>query len=155
MKSHLNEEQVTSMMPENKKVEGDNLVFEEGQGMLIAFASSDGKTIDSHFASSPAFEMYKFTDGPQGVIHTSLKAEDMEESEDKVDVRIKMLNRCAIVYCTQIGGPAAARLVQSGIHPLKVTEGTPIEEELIKVNKLLQSKRLPPWLQKKLGSVNS
>ncbi|MDA8223572.1 NifB/NifX family molybdenum-iron cluster-binding protein [Desulfosporosinus sp.] len=119
--------------------------------MLVAFASSDGKTIDSHFASSPSFEMYKFTDEPQGIIHTSLAAEDMEESEDKVDVRIKMLKKCAIVYCTQIGGPAAARLVQSGIHPLKVPVGTTIDDELNRLNKLLQSKKIPPWLMKKLG----
>lgn len=120
--------------------------------MLIAFASSDGKTIDSHFASAPSFEMYKFTGEPQGIIHTSLSAEDMMESNDKVDVRIKMLKECAIVYCTQIGGPAAARLVQSGIHPLKVLEGTLIVDELNRLNQLLLSKKLPPWLKKKVGA---
>ena len=124
--------------------------------MLIAFASSDGKTIDSHFASAPAFEMYKFTGGEQGIIHTTLAAEDVDEAVDKVDkvfARINILKECAIVYCTQIGGPAAARLVQSGIHPLKVLEGTPIEDELNKMNQLLLSKKLPPWLKKKLGEV--
>lgn len=118
--------------------------------MLIAFASSDGFTIDSHFASAPKFEMYKFTGDEKGVIHTSLLAEDMAESEDRVDARMNMLKDCAIVYCTQIGGPAAARLVQSGIHPLKVPEGTLIAEELERMNKLLLSKKLPPWLKKKL-----
>lgn len=121
--------------------------------MLIAFASSDAKSIDSHFASAPAFEMYKFTGGPKGIIHTSLSSEDMAESNDKVDVRIKMLKECAIVYCAQIGGPAAARLVQSGIHPLKVPEGTLIVDELNKLNKLLLSKKLPPWLRKKVGDL--
>jgi len=121
--------------------------------MLIAFASSDGVTIDSHFASAPSFEMYKFTGDPQGIIHTSLASEDIMEANDKVDARIKMLHECAIVYCTQIGGPAAARLVQSGIHPLKVIEGTLIVDELNRLNKLLASKRLPPWLKKKVGAV--
>ncbi|MDR3587043.1 MAG: NifB/NifX family molybdenum-iron cluster-binding protein [Desulfosporosinus sp.] len=122
--------------------------------MLIAFASSDGKTIDSHFAAAPAFEMYKFTGGEQGIIHTSLATDDVDESVDKVDkvfARINILKECAIVYCTQIGGPAAARLVQCGIHPLKVPEGTPIEDELNRMNQLLLSKKLPPWLKKKLG----
>ena len=119
--------------------------------MLIAFASSDKKTIDSHFASAPAFEMYKFTGDKQGIIHTSLAAEDMDESVDKVNARINMLKECAIVYCTQIGGPAAARLVQSGIHPLKVPVGTLIVDELNRLDKLLLSKNLPPWLKKKLG----
>jgi nitrogen fixation protein NifX len=120
--------------------------------MLVAFASSDGLTIDSHFASAPGFEMYKFTGGEQSLIHTSLAAEDLYESDDKVDARIKMLKECDIVYCTQIGGPAAARLVQSGIHPMKAPEGTLIVDELDRLEKLFLSKRLPPWLKKKLGS---
>ncbi|MBP1759260.1 MAG: hypothetical protein H6Q63_177 [Firmicutes bacterium] len=122
--------------------------------MLVAFASSDGLTIDSHFASAPAFEMYKFTGETQGIIRTSLVAPDLTESEDKVDDRINLLKECAIVYCTQIGGPAAARLVQSGIHPMKAPEGTPIINELKRLDNLLLSKRLPPWLRKKLGEVD-
>lgn len=118
--------------------------------MLIAFASSDGLAIDSHFASAPKFEMYKFTGTEQGVIQTSLVVEDMAETEDRVDARVNMLKECVIVYCTQIGGPAAARLVQSGIHPLKVPEGTLITDELERMNKLLLSQKLPPWLKKKL-----
>lgn len=119
--------------------------------MLVAFASSDGFTIDSHFASSPGFEMYKFAGENQGLIHTSLASEDIGESVDKVDARINLLKECDIVYCTQIGGPAAARLVQRGIHPMKAPEGTLIVAELDKLGKLLLSKRLPPWLKKKLG----
>ena len=120
--------------------------------MLVAFASSDGLSIDSHFASAPAFEMYKFTgeQDKRGIIHTSLVAEDIDESVDKVKARITMLHECAIVYCTQIGGPAAARLVQSGIHPLKAPEGTLIVDELERLKKLLLSKKLPPWLKSKL-----
>lgn len=118
--------------------------------MLVAFASSDRLTIDSHFASAPAFELYQLTGETQGIIYTSVAAENRAESEDKVDDRINMLKECAIVYCTQIGGPAAARLVQRGIHPLKVPEGTPIVDELNRLDKLLLSKRLPPWLKKKL-----
>lgn len=119
--------------------------------MLIAFASSDGLRIDSHFASTPAFELFKFTGGEQGIIHTTLETEDLDESVDRVFARITMLRECAIVYCTQIGGPAAARLVQSGIHPLKVPEGTWITDELDKLNKLLLSQKIPPWLSKKAG----
>ncbi|TGE32525.1 NifB/NifX family molybdenum-iron cluster-binding protein [Desulfosporosinus sp. Sb-LF] len=121
--------------------------------MLVAFACSDGSTIDSHFASAPAFEMYKFAGVKQGIIHTTLAAEDLDESVDKVDALITMLKECAIVYCTQIGGPAAARLVQSGIHPMKAPEGTKIIDELNKLNNLLLSKKLPPWLKKKLGGI--
>ena len=120
--------------------------------MLIAFASSDGLTIDSHFASAPSFELYKFGSEGQEISHTSHAAE-ITDSNDKVDTQISLLQECAIIYCTQIGGPAAARLVQSGIHPLKVPEGTMIVEELKRLNKMLLSKKLPPWLRKKLAEV--
>ena len=121
--------------------------------MLVAFASSDGKTVDSHFASAPSFEIYRFTEESQGIIHTSFAAGDLEESEDKVDARIKVLHKCAIIYCTEIGGPAAARLVQTGIHPLKVPEGTNIEDELLRLKNLLLSQKLPPWLKKKIAGT--
>lgn len=120
--------------------------------MLVGFASSDGLTIDSHFASAQGFEIYVFAKDTQGIYQASLAAEDLVESEDKVDAQIKMLKECAIVYCTQIGGPAAARLVQSGIHPIKALEGTPIVDEVNRLDKLLLSQKLPPWLKKKLDT---
>jgi nitrogen fixation protein NifX len=49
----------------------------------------------------------------------------------------------------QIGGPAAARLVQRNIHPLKVSEGTPIEGELQRFQTMLKGNP-PPWLRKLL-----
>ncbi|WP_088229063.1 NifB/NifX family molybdenum-iron cluster-binding protein [Desulfosporosinus sp. FKB] len=123
--------------------------------MLIAFASSNGEAIDSHFASSPAFEVYEFGGKSRGFVHSAQvhmeKAAGGEDAEDKVDARIKQLKECAIIYCTQIGGPAAARLVQSGIHPLKVPEGTKIYDELGKLVQLFNSGKLPPWLRKKLA----
>lgn len=118
--------------------------------MFIAFASSDKSTIDSHFASSPSFEIYKLDNNGQEINRKSFATGITEESHDKVDTLIRVLQECAIIYCTQIGGPAAARLVQKGIHPLKVPPGTKIDEELNKLNKLLLSKKLPPWLTKKL-----
>lgn len=119
--------------------------------MLVGFASSNGLTIDSHFASAPGFEIYVFTMDSQGVYRESLAPKGLTESEDKVDERIQILNECTIVYCTQIGGPAAARLVQSGIHPIKVPEGTPIVDEVRRLDQLLSSQKLPPWLKKKLN----
>ncbi|WP_026184163.1 NifB/NifX family molybdenum-iron cluster-binding protein [Desulfitobacterium hafniense] len=119
--------------------------------MRVGFATSDGLTIDSHFATAPGFEIYAFTMDSQGVYQESLAPKGLTESEDKVDERIQILNECTIVYCTQIGGPAAARLVQSGIHPIKVPEGTPIVDEVRRLDQLLSSQKLPPWLKKKLN----
>lgn len=118
--------------------------------MLVAFASSDGISIDSHFASAPAFELYQFTRKTQGSIHSSLIMKNTTESDDKVDDRINVLKECAIIYSTQIGGPAAARLVQSGIYPMKAKDGTLIVDEINRLGKLITSQNLPPWMRKKL-----
>ena len=122
--------------------------------MFIAFASSDGKSIDSHFASASSFELYEIGGKKQGFQHHAQIHPDLacseDDSDDRVAIRVNELKECAIVYCTQIGGPAAARLVQKGIHPLKVPEGTRIFDELGKLIQLFNSGKLPPWLKKKM-----
>lgn len=117
--------------------------------MFIAFASTNGQTIDAHFASAPSFVMYKYAENRLERVNMCFPPIP-EGSNDKVEDRISLLKDCAIVYCAQIGGPAAARLVQNGIHPLKVQEGTFITDELNRLNHLL-STNPPPWLKKKLG----
>jgi nitrogen fixation protein NifX len=67
-----------------------------------------------------------------------------------VESRADLLRECVVVYCTQIGGPAAARLVQQNIHPLKVSEGTSIEGELQRFQTMLKGNP-PPWLRKRLA----
>lgn len=129
--------------------------------MYVAFASKDGKTIDSHFAAAVSFSIYqvekdeiRFVNsltfisageaGKQGGLHReSLSGTD----DDKIQSRIKGLSECSIIYCTSIGGPAAARLVQSRIHPLKVAPGTEIGHELDRLQTMLNNNP-PPWLRK-------
>ncbi len=57
-----------------------------------------------------------------------------------------MLN-CAIVYVTQIGGPAAAKLVAHKIHPIKSKGEESITEVVEKLQQVLQNNP-PPWLRK-------
>ena len=49
-------------------------------------------------------------------------------SDDKIEARGAALADCALVYVAEIGGPAAARLVQKRIHPLKSKDREPITE---------------------------
>ena len=116
--------------------------------MRVAFATMGQDRIDAHFGFAPGFAVYEVTpDNYRFVNLISLPAQSTED--DKVESRAELLRGCAVVYCTQIGGPAAARLIQQNIHPLKVNEGTLIEGELQRFQTMLKVNP-PPWLKKRL-----
>jgi nitrogen fixation protein NifX len=118
--------------------------------MRVAFATMGGHDrIDAHFGLAPAFAVYDVTPDNIRFICMIHLLEQFSE-DDKVEVRAEMLSECAVVYCTQIGGPAAARLVQQNIHPLKVRASTPIESELQRLQTILKGSP-PPWLRKRLA----
>ncbi|PKO57606.1 MAG: dinitrogenase iron-molybdenum cofactor biosynthesis protein, partial [Betaproteobacteria bacterium HGW-Betaproteobacteria-19] len=56
---------------------------------------------------------------------------------------------CHLVYMQSIGGPAAAKVVRAGIHPVKYPVGGAAREVLSQLQGTLQ--RPPPWLAKVLG----
>ncbi|MZP29135.1 nitrogen fixation protein NifX [Heliobacterium undosum] len=120
--------------------------------MLVAFATESQTHIDAHFGLAPAFALYDITPEAitsKGIVYCPQEFAPDADKEDKVENRMQILRGCAVAYCTSIGGPAAARLVQSGIHPLKVPEGTAIEDELKRLQTLLAGSP-PPWLRKRL-----
>ncbi|ABZ83700.1 nifx [Heliomicrobium modesticaldum Ice1] len=120
--------------------------------MLVAFATGSQTCIDAHFGLAPAFAIYDVTAEAivsKGMVYCPQEFASEADKEDKVETRMQILHGCTVAYCTSIGGPAAARLVQSGIHPLKVPEGTVIEDELKRLQTLLAGSP-PPWLRKRL-----
>ncbi|MBC9785155.1 nitrogen fixation protein NifX [Heliobacterium chlorum] len=117
--------------------------------MLVAFATESQKFVDAHFGLASAFSVYDVTAEEIHAKGTVYCPKEFTPDEDKIEGRLQIISDCAVVYCTAIGGPAAARLVQSNIHPLKVSEGTPIEDELNRLQTLLAGSP-PPWLRKRL-----
>ena len=116
--------------------------------MRVAFATMGQGKIDAHFGLARAFAIYDITADKAEFIHT-IDLPEASADDDKIEARAEMLGDCAVVYCAQIGGPAAARLVQQNIHPLKVSVGTTIEDELQRFQTLLKGNP-PPWLRKRL-----
>lgn len=115
--------------------------------MRVAFASSDGKHINCHFAQAHQFIVFDVE--PERVRKIGgLFLTPGREHEDRVQKRVEVLKGCDIVYCTQIGGPAAAHLVQNNIHPLKVENGSVIEESVAVLQGVL-NKNPAPWILKK------
>jgi nitrogen fixation protein NifX len=129
--------------------------------MKVAFATTDGINVDEHFGKAGKFSIYdlkpdgyrfieirKFADS--GDINALEIGGKGHTGEDKIMIRVERLADCKIVYLTEIGGPAAARLVRNGVMPIKVNEPVSIEES---INRLLDTARNspPPWLQKEFG----
>lgn len=135
----------------------------------VAFCSDDKQHIDAHFARSSTVVIYEFGDSSYRAVNVvSFEPKDfhekhakgkvhhntsqLSEKEDRVGQRIDAVKDCSILYCSHIGGPAAARLIQQNIYPIKAEVGTRIDEAALRLHHLLV-KSPPHWLQKKVKTL--
>jgi nitrogen fixation protein NifX len=118
--------------------------------MKIAFTSTDGRTVDTHFGNATSFQLWEI--GPHAACQLdTLTVADSGEQEDRIVTRAEALNGCTLLCTVQIGGPAAAKLVARHIHPMKTPEGTPIREFIEKLQTVLRGSP-PPWLRKAIAT---
>lgn len=116
--------------------------------LRVAVASNTAANLDGHFGSAPRFLVYQ-------VGKTAIKLVDVrptliaDEAEDKNVARSEMINDCQLVYVQSIGGPAAAKVVRAGLHPVKVPSPGPALDTLVRLQAVLDAP--PPWLAKILG----
>jgi nitrogen fixation protein NifX len=119
--------------------------------MKIAFATQDQQRVDAHFGWARHLAVYDITPEGYRFIADFAFGEDLAEdgNEDKLAPKLEIIKDCAIVYVAAIGGSAAARVVASKIHPVKVTQPEPILDILDRLQVVLQGTP-PPWLRKAL-----
>ncbi|TVR83552.1 MAG: nitrogen fixation protein NifX [Rhodospirillales bacterium] len=126
--------------------------------MKIAFATQDLKTMDAHFAGARNLAIYDI--GPDGYRFLEAIRFDVasnedglhaEAHEDRLTPRVDALDGCALLFVLAIGGPAAARVVNRKIHPVKLPRPEPIAQILDRVQAMINGTP-PPWLRKALGS---
>lgn len=120
----------------------------------IAFASADRKTVDQHFGAAEAFVVYELSEDDARLVeavefHDSDTA--MDGHEGKLAAKITLLGGCAAVYCNAVGASAIKQLLAAGIQPMKVPEGTPVDEVLCGLNQALLAEP-PVWMAKHLKS---
>jgi nitrogen fixation protein NifX len=119
--------------------------------MKIAFTTQDLKRVDAHFGWAKTIAVYELTDTECKLAEVLRFEGDLKEdgNEDKITPKVDAIKDCAIIYVAAIGGSAAARVVQSGIHPIKVTQNEEISDLLAKLQTVLKGNP-PPWLRKAL-----
>ena len=130
--------------------------------MKVAFATTDGKQVDEHFGRAGMFAIYEFTDSGSHFVEMRNFSDGMDKSvtdtkdmgplhDNAVQSKVDRLADCKLIYCTEIGGPSAARLVKKGIMPLKVKEILSIENAVDQLGEKIKSSP-PPWLRKALNT---
>ena len=119
--------------------------------MRVAFATQDQQRVDAHFGWAKHLAIYDVTPTGSSFVETFHFGEDLAEdgNEDKLAPKLDAIRDCAIVYVAAIGGSAAARVVASKIHPVKVNQPEPIMDILDKLQDVLKGTP-PPWLRKAL-----
>ena len=119
--------------------------------MMFAFATQDQQRVDAHFGWAKHIAVYDVS--KEGFSHLETfdfgGKLDEDGDEDKLAPKLEAIKDVAIVYVAAIGGSAAARVVASKIHPVKVNQPEPIEEILGKLKDVLNGTP-PPWLRKAL-----
>jgi nitrogen fixation protein NifX len=97
----------------------------------VAFATSDMVTVDQHFGSAKSFAVYLVNPETTQMLEASqfgVLAQD--GNEDKLSVKLQLLEGCSAVYCQAVGASAIKQIVAQGIQPIKVHEGCLIKDLL-------------------------
>lgn len=119
--------------------------------MKIAFSTQDKESVNAHFGWAKHILVYELDANGHRFVDSFDFGDKLQEDgdEDKLAPKLAAIHDCAIVYVAAIGGSAAARVVTSKIHPIKVPQPEPITEILDKLQVVLQGTP-PPWLRKAL-----
>ena len=114
----------------------------------VAVAANQGENLDGHFGSCERFLIYQVgrTALKLIAVRSTLEA---DAAEDKNAARSALIGDCQIVYVQSIGGPAAAKVVRAGVHPVKKPTAGPAREALVELQDRLASP--PPWLAQIMG----
>lgn len=100
--------------------------------LKIAFATTDMETVNQHFGSAKSFAIYAVDMDDAQLLEAAEFGELRQDgNEDKLSVKIDLLDGCAAVYCQAVGGSAINQLMAKGIQPVKVHEGGRIKDLIV------------------------
>lgn len=117
----------------------------------IACASNDAINVDGHFGSCSQFMIYQVSADEARLIDIrNTGIPDGLEVDDKNVFRAELIQDCQVLYIASVGGPAAAKIVKLGIHPMKLP-GIETIADIIDQLQTVIADTPPPWLAKVMG----
>jgi len=117
----------------------------------IACASNDAINVDGHFGSCSQFMIYQVSADEARLI--DIRSTDIPnglEVDDKNLFRAELIDDCQVIYMASVGGPAAAKIVKLGIHPMKLPGIETIASIIAQLQTVIAGTP-PPWLAKVMG----
>lgn len=118
----------------------------------VACASNSGERIDGHFGGCVRYLIYQVAAGALRLIDVR-EPGAIAPQLDRNAVRAQLIADCTVLYTTSIGGPAAAKAVRAGLHPIKLTQPAAARETLAQLQAVLAQEQPPPWLVKAMGAT--
>lgn len=120
--------------------------------MKVAFATRDNVHVNAHFGWAKQMDFYDVSKEGHNFLETVSFGGNLKEdgNEDKLVPKVEAVLGCTLVYVSDIGGSAAARLIQKNITPMKAQNS---EDKIADVLDQLVEKLNgdpPPWLRKVL-----
>lgn len=133
-----------------------------GGTVRVAIASQDGKALNAHFGFAQRLMVYDVTprghrlvrvvrcasDGRNDGVDCMYDGRDEGADDDKIASKVAALEGCHILYVLAIGPPAAAKVIQSNIHPIKLGAPEAIESVIARVQTMMTVE--PPWWLRKI-----
>lgn len=117
----------------------------------VAFATTDMVHVNQHFGSAKSFALYAVDPERSELLEAAQFGElSQDGNEDKLSVKIQLLDGCAAVYCQAIGASAIKQIVAQGIQPIKVHEGSTIKDLLADLQAEMKSGP-SAWLAKAIN----
>jgi nitrogen fixation protein NifX len=115
----------------------------------IAVASNTEEQLDGHFGSCHRYLIYQLSAEAIKLIDVR-SALEADLSGDKNQFRVNLIKDCPLLYVVSIGGPAAAKVIQANIYPMKIEAGGEARAILADLQRAIATAP-PPWLAKIMG----
>jgi nitrogen fixation protein NifX len=116
--------------------------------LKVAFATSDGESVNQHFGSARGFHVYGISGSEASLLASkSFPKEKKDGNEDKLKPKLAWLLGSDLVYCGSVGGSATKQLIALGAHPVVVKGGPEIEEVIEELQAELNG-TLSPMLER-------
>lgn len=136
------------------KILPDIQAYQDGDlpnSVRIACASDDAIHVNGHFGNCTWFMVYQVNGTEARLV--DIRTADIPPGlvvDDKNVYRAEHIQDCKVVYVASIGGPAAAKTVKLGIHPLNLASVQSLAEVIAQLQQVMAGTP-PPWLAKAMG----
>jgi nitrogen fixation protein NifX len=108
--------------------------------LKIAFASSNSKTVDQHLGSAKSFAIFDVLPERADQVEVNEFGNLAQDgNEDKLEIKMSILEGCTAVYCQAAGPSAIKRLMTIGVQPVKVSEGSVIKDLLADIQQEMKN----------------